>query len=305
MNKIIHRLLLIILATITLVACDKGNQFPDYSNGDWIYIPGGNLTVKTGVDNWIQINPQFGNETLKQKSYTWEIQDPTLAKLEPSENNSVVVTGLKEGATLLKLQSTDGQNLVYANIKVEKGYTVTEPVFIDFGMTASSAPFNSLTDPKFDGAAPLKDIKDAETGYTIQIENSEKFKSLDRGIRNNLGFPIEVSRDMFFNDGIKVSQSSLRIKGFNPRLKYTFILYGAINDNSYVETQYTLKGAETGKRVLNVGGSNPDRTVSFEEVSPDNNGDFLLSLTYGPKNNQWAKFYCISAMIILPQGYQQ
>lgn len=305
MNKITHKLLLIILAALTLTGCNLGEQFPDYSGGNWIYIPGGNLTVKTGKDNWIQVTPQFGNEMLRHKSYDWTLEDPSLAYLKPGDNNSVIITGIKEGTTLLKLHSTDGQNSLYANITVEKGYTVTEPVFIDFGQAASGAPFNSLTNPGFSGSVALKDIKDADTGYTIQIDGNQKFGTLDRGIRNNLGFPTLVSCDMFFNDGIHVPQAALRLKGFNPRLKYTFILYGAINDNANVETKYILKGATSDEKFLNVGGSNPDRTVSFEDVTPDNNGDFLLTLTFGPNNNQWARFYCMSAMIILPQGYQQ
>src|SRR5690606_31831969 len=94
----------------------------------------------------------------------------------------------------------------------------------------------------------LKDAEGSNTGFAIEL--SEPFTgTLDRGLQNALGMPTSASQDMFFSDGINIPQSGLTVSNLNREKKYTFVFYGAINDND-TETQYTVVGKNEGRGLL-------------------------------------------------------
>lgn len=289
------------LCAVAVVSCKNDDTFEGYEQNAWIYIPGTNVTVKTGPDNWRLVQPLFATEAMAAQRYEWSLEDPSLAILEPQEDNAVKITGLKVGDTMLKIASADGRKVLWSHLFVEKGFTLDNPILIDFGRIPSPAPFINLTNPKNQDKFALTDTEGGETGITIQLTSG--FNDLERGIQNNLGLPFEASRDIFFNDGIHVPEATMQLTGLNPRVTYTLVCYGAINDNANCEVIYAAVGKNEVSQPLNVGGSNPDRIAMLVGVRPNDNGEVTLKMGFGPNNNQWARFYGISALAVLPAGF--
>lgn len=289
------------LCAVAVVSCRQDDTFEGYEQHAWIYIPGTNVTVKTGPDNWRLVQPLFATEAMAGQRYEWSVEDPSLASLEPQEGNAVKITGLKVGETMLKIASADGKKVLWSHLFVEKGFTLAHPILIDFGRIPSPTPFVSLTNPRSRDKFALTDTEGEETGIFIQLTSG--FGDLERGIRNNLGLPFEASRDIFFNDGIKIPEATMLLTGLNSKVTYSLVCYGAINDNSACEVIYTATGMNEVSQPLNVGGSNPDRVAVLADVRPNDNGEVTLKLGFGPGNNQWARFYGISALAILPAGF--
>ena len=70
-----------------------------------------------------------------------------------------------------------------------------------------------------------------------------------------------------------------------------------VGDNR--ETAYKLKGKTETAVYLNTSG-NTSKTVCANAISPDDNGEIILTVTAGPNNNNGNGFYYISAMRISP-----
>lgn len=180
-------------------------------------------------------------------------------------------------------------------------FVLENPVYIDFGPVASSEPFNNFLQPT---DAPLGNLKDEEgnsTGFDLSVIGQFS-GTLDRGLDNGLGFPLTASQDMFFCDGINIPEASFRVSNLNKNEKYTFVFYGHINDNG-TETLYTVTGKNEGTGTL-CPDYNMNNVVVIEGIEPTDNADITITLTYGPNNVQWAKFFCVNTMLIAPDGYQ-
>lgn len=172
-------------------------------------------------------------------------------------------------------------------------------VYIDFGPIESPAPFNNYRFPGDPALENLKDDKGNTTPFCLQVEKGFT-GTLERGLENTLGFPKSASEDMFFSDGIAIPVSSFRMSGLTKGEKYTFTFYGHINDNN-TQTEYRVIGANEGSACL-VNDFNPDRVAAVKGIEPAEDGTICIELQPGPDNIQWAKFFGINVMVVMPEG---
>lgn len=172
-------------------------------------------------------------------------------------------------------------------------------VYIDFGPIESPAPFNNYRFPGDPALENLKDDKGNTTPFCLQVEKGFT-GTLERGLENTLGFPKSASEDMFFSDGIAIPVSSFRMSGLTKGEKYTFTFYGHINDNN-TQTEYRVIGANEGSAYL-VNDFNPDRVAAVKGIEPAEDGTICIELQPGPDNTQWAKFFGINVMVVMPEG---
>jgi len=119
-------------------------------------------------------------------------------------------------------------------------------------------------------------------------------------LENTLGFPKTASEDMFFSDGITIPVSSFKMSGLTKGEKYTFTFYGHINDSN-TQTEYRVIGANEGSACL-VNDFNPDRVAAVKGIEPAEDGTVNIELQPGPDNTQWAKFFGINVMVVMPEG---
>lgn len=296
--KLIKHIIPIAILLLIMSACSNENDMPEFPT-KYVRISETSITVKTEEENKITIHPIFDSEETAKGKFTWSIADPTVAKIVTNADHSVTIQGIEVGQTTIKIESEDGKLKYFADLRTMKAYPFVNPIFLDFGTIESSSPFNTfkVADKSL---TSLLDIKDYEFDYGIRI--NEDFGSLTRtNLTNTLGFPSEVIQDFFFNDGIKVKSASMSLFNLNSRLKYTFVMYASIADAG-AETQYTIKGQTEETRVL-VTTKNTSNVAIIENILPDENNEIKITVSAGPNNTQWAKFYNISFMAIVPEGY--
>lgn len=178
-------------------------------------------------------------------------------------------------------------------------FELTAPIFVDFGGVDAGAPFNFFRHPNDMRLSGLRDSDGVNSEFAIEV--SQPFSgTLDRPLQNILGFPQAVSQDMFFTDGIHIAQSGFRVSNLNKNEKYTFVFYGAINDDKS-ETQYTVIGKNQGSGILD-NDYNLGKLVVIKDIEPMDDASITIQMTMGPNNEQFAKFFGINAMMILPEG---
>lgn len=180
-------------------------------------------------------------------------------------------------------------------------FILQAPLFIDFGPDESPAPFNNFKSPNDVKLGGLKDINGANSNFAIEV--LESFSgTLSRGLENVLGLPKTASQDMFFTDGIRIPQSSLTLSNLNKDLKYTLVLYGSINDNN-TETEFNVVGKNQKAGLLD-NDNNLGKIVVMEGIEPADDATITIKMKPGPNNTQFAKFFGINAMILLPDGME-
>ena len=190
-------------------------------------------------------------------------------------------------------------NLVNFKYPEPNDFLLTSPVFIDFGGVVTSAPFNNFKHPNEVKLSNLHDAAGNNTNFAMEV--SEPFSGvLDRGLKNILGFPQSVSQDMFFTDGIRIGQSSLTLTNLNPAIKYSFVFYGSINDDN-TETDFTVIGKNQATKYLD-NDNNLGKFVVISDIEAKEDATITIRMKPGPNNTQFAKFFGLNAMIILPQG---
>lgn len=178
---------------------------------------------------------------------------------------------------------------------------LTQAIYIDFGPVASPLPFNNYLQPTDPPLTNLRDENGNIMAYSLATTSAFS-GTLDRGLTNAFGFPTTVSQDMFFCDGINIPEATMQLRNLNKDQKYTFVLYGHINDN-LTETLYTITGKNEGTATL-CPDYNSDKVAIIEGIEPNDDACIDIKLGIGPNNTQWAKFFCVNAMLIVPEGYQ-
>lgn len=178
-------------------------------------------------------------------------------------------------------------------------FILEQPLFIDFGPVKTEQVFNNFEKPGDGKLSNLKDSQGNNTNFAIEVV--EAFQgTLERGLQNVLGMPRSVSEDMFFSDGVRFDKSSFSVSNLNRDLKYTFVFYGSINDDK-TETVFNVIGKNSGKGYLD-NDNNLGKVVVIENIEPQEDATITIELGPGPNNQQWARFFGINAMLILPQG---
>lgn len=178
-------------------------------------------------------------------------------------------------------------------------FVLTKPIYIDFGEVVAGGIFNHFRHPNDQRISGLKDEDNNNSEFALSI--GENFQGvLDRGLQNVLGWPKAVSQDMFFSDGSRFAQSRLVLSNLNKNQKYSFMFYASINDDGS-ETQYTVIGKNQGTALLD-NDNNLGKYVIIENIEPEDDATITIRLSPGPNNVQFAKFFGVNAMVILPSG---
>lgn len=277
------------------VGYEKGEARP------YVRIPNRDLVIETDKDNAITVTPEFDSDQTAAGKYKWSVANQELASLVENGDNSVIITGLKPGKTYLKVESENGKLQYTSTLQINQSFQFNYPIFMDFGTIESPNPFNNLLSSSSGKLQGLTDIKGFTSKYEIEVNGS--FLTLDRSTHfNTLGFPDNVAFDMFFNDGINIASAGFTLSKLKANIKYTLIFYATIADNNVTQTEYIVKG-NTEEKVLLYTSNNQSNVATVKNILPDNDGKIKITLGPGPDNTQWAKFYGITAMIIVPEDY--
>lgn len=260
------------------------------------------IVMETFDENKVTITPIFDSEQTAEGKFNWSIADKEIGSIVENEDKSVTITGLKPGKTYLKIESEDGTLYYTSTLKINKAFEFKYPIFMDFGVIQSDKPFNNLLTPNDGALVGLVDQEGFLSKYSIEVDGG--FATLDRDSHSNtLGFPDNVAFDMFFNDGIHVASSGFVLSKLSANSKYTFLFYTTIAENNVTETEYIVKGSNEGSALMYTS-KNQSNLAVVENITPDENGEIKIRLQAGPNNTQWAKFYGINALIIVPENYE-
>ena len=262
-------------------------------------------TVAIDMGESYEITASFDSEATASQNFTWSIQDPSIASITKIDNSKATITGIKAGSTTIKIKSDDGKFEASSNLQVRSIFKLSRPVFIDFGGAfAAPAPYNVFSNCAAGSSLQnLKDDQGKDTDYTITV-SSPGFNPfvIERYHPNNLGIPWQASNDVFFNDGINVASSGFVISNLNKSQKYSFYIYGAIADPGPTETEYRVAG-KNEKTVFLDTKYNEDNLATVTGITPNDDGQIVITLKAGPNNTQWALYYGINAMIMTPDEY--
>ncbi|WP_418893523.1 Ig-like domain-containing protein [Limibacterium fermenti] len=298
--KKINILFLWILGIVLSVSSCKDDANPyDYSDNTFVRVTEKSVSIAIG-DSYTFV-PYFDSDETANKKFIWNVLDPSIAEANAGNDHAGIVTGKSEGTTVVEIVSEDQTMRYFVDVVVFKPFELEYPIYIDFGPRLSGEPFNNYTGNDMKILSNLVDEKSNITEFSIEI-SSPFSGTLVRDLPNVLGFPREVSNDVLFSDGIKIPVSSFKISNLNKRQKYTFIFYGAINDNN-TETEYRVIGKTDGSVLLNTS-YNTSNVAIVENILPKDDSTIDITLQAGPNNMQWAKFFGINAMIIFPEGYE-
>ncbi|WP_298648287.1 hypothetical protein [uncultured Proteiniphilum sp.] len=298
--KSIKNIICFFFFVVLLGSCADEVGYEKGENRPYVRIPERNIIMETDEDNKITVTPIFDSETTAAEKFKWSVTDEELASLVENGDNSVTLIGLKPGYTYLRVESEDGKLSYTSTLKINQAFQFNYPIFIDFGTIRSDSPFNCMVSPS-DKLQGLVDLNGFVSKYAIEVAGS--FNWLDRSAHTNtLGFPDNVAFDMFFNDGINVASAGFILSKLKKDTKYTFVIYATIDDGNVTETEYTATG-QNEKSGLLYTSKNQSNVVILDDIIPDNSQNIKLTLKPGPHNTQWALFYGITALILVPENY--
>ncbi|MBK5720614.1 hypothetical protein JGH11_06995 [Dysgonomonas sp. Marseille-P4677] len=291
-----------LLFAFVLGSCTEEAGYEKGEVRPYVRIPNRDIIMETDEENTITITPLYDSDETATGKYKWSVTNQELVKLVENGDNSVSITGLKPGKTYLKVESENGKLQYTSTLKINQSFQFEHPIFIDFGTIESSKPFNNMLSSVNSKLQGLVDAKGFTSKYAIEVNGS--FLTLDRSSHiNTLGFPDNVAFDMFFNDGISIASAGFILSKLKANTKYTFVFYATIADDNVTQTEYAVKGQNEGKALLYTS-NNQSNVATIKDIIPDSDGKIKITLQPGPNNTQWAKFYGITSMIIIPENYE-
>ncbi|WP_300603921.1 hypothetical protein [Niabella sp.] len=256
------------------------------------------------VNETIKIVPSFdgGKVIIPNGKYSWTSDDPSIASVYMNKDFSVTVTGRQLGTTRLRLSSKDGGDLEQVcNISV-----VPSPVIlINFGDKTTPAEWNNVTNAmRIDGSLPgLHTTTGRSTGISLKVV--ERFNLWGAAGATNtstdLNMPNEVSSDYFYGNttdflGVTTPRSVIKFSGLDKKKKYRCRFYASrMGAGEIRDAKYTITGGNEAFTTLNAS-NNVNNIACADPVSPDANGNILLTITAGPDNNSPNGFYYLGAM---------
>jgi hypothetical protein len=180
-------------------------------------------------------------------------------------------------------------------------FILEHPLFIDLGPIFSPKPFNNFARWQDGSVINLEDEMGNNTDIIIKAGLPFHDGVIEREMENLLGFPKTASQDAFFNDGrIFPEGSSLILSNLNGDQKYSFVLYGTINDKG-THTEYRVIGKNEGVGYLDTD-YNLSKIVVINDIEPDDSGEITIIVKQGPNSTQYWGYYGLNTMIVLPGG---
>lgn len=181
-------------------------------------------------------------------------------------------------------------------------FELVRPVYIDFGLRLSTAPFYSIERPNNDPHFDLPDASGIKTGIALSFTAAFNGENQSGAFTNTLGLPGEVTVDAIWSD-VANPRSGVTLYRLDPNKKYQFVFFGSRNgvtDNR--ETKYEAIGSNSGEALLNASNNN-SKTVVVSGIQPTADGIVDIRVSAGPNNNNGSKFYYLNSLFIAPDGY--
>lgn len=314
--KTIKYISYLFVAAIVLASCKNESWSPNYPD-KYARITQKVIEIDVGERAKETIVPVFDSEETAAGNFIWTFSNPDIVRAEVNADHSITLIGLVPGKSMVTLESEDGTLKYFSDLVISPAYPFEVPILIDLGSFNWQTPstpgnyVNNLTDPEGTaGFAPfknslsnMKDVNETDSKYTIAVDGT--FKIIDRDGIIYTGVPLSISRDMFFNDGVEVASANLVISGLKKYFKYSFMIAHFVGGEPNAQSQYDIMGQTTETLLVkpDIGLPAGSQFASSGPISPDANGRITVKVTYGPDNTQGGRFYGISFMALIPEGF--
>jgi len=186
-----------------------------------------------------------------------------------------------------------------------KSYSQKDTILVDFGNTASVAPWNNLSGTSIGSSIPsLTNSRGFVTTMGLAVNDAFGGINSDgtQSPANVLGFPPTSTRDSFYGNtsifnGKVETTGGLIFSGLKPDKKYTFEIFASRTATDNRETYYALSGQSTDIVYLNPS-SNTGKTV-IDSLYPAIDGTIRISVGAGPNNTNTTGFFYIGALKLI------
>lgn len=106
---------ILILLLLGFSSC-KDEVAADWADRQYVRIEKMDVSLSTGEK--IILKAKIDSLSSLNRSFRWSIIDESIASVETREDNSAVVTALKEGSTMIRVESTDGELKYFSDLTV-------------------------------------------------------------------------------------------------------------------------------------------------------------------------------------------
>ena len=206
------------------------------------------------------------------------------------------------------------ERVLDADILVRIGYNPDDavgnqqhlhPILIDFGSSASPAPWNNITTTSVYSVGSfvenLKDINGDATGISLEVSKSfYGMNTIGPSVTyTSLDLPSTASADNFYTGG---GYGELFITGLNENQYYNFVFFGSRIDIGGLsrETRFTVRGLNTVSGQLETI-NNYTNLLLLEGIQPAANKSLIIEVTNGEGNLNSKKYAHLSAIKMVPE----
>lgn len=190
----------------------------------------------------------------------------------------------------------------------------TQVIYIDFGddATPTPAPWNNIITDEVKVTESIDNLTNAngqKTGISFAIDQSNNFNRFanttgEQVTNTKWNFPVTATQDNLFGHGnfwsnCTCTHAEVRaeIKGLNPNIEYTFVVFGSRNSVTDIRSaKHEFIGATTKSANLNAS-QNTSNTASVT-LKPDSSGKIRLIVSPANDNNNGTQFYFLGVLVI-------
>ena len=153
----------------------------------------------------------------------------------------------------------------------------------------------------------LLSVNGADTGLGIRMIS--RFNGVNEaGTQGSSLYPASATRDSLYGNveewsGLADVLPQFAITGMDTNTKYdlTFFASRMSTGGDFRQTKYSLSGAESAEVLLDAA-ENIENTVTASDLSPNQDGEIIISMTPGPDNNNSFHFIYLGALQIDWEG---
>jgi len=186
-----------------------------------------------------------------------------------------------------------------------KSYSQRDTILVDFGNTASSAPWNNISGTSNGSSiSSLTNSKGITSAINLTINDAFGGINSDGTLSpaTALGFPVSSTRDSFYGNtasfnGKVETTGGMIVSGLQTDKKYTFEFFASRTATDNRETYFSLSGQTKDTVYLNPS-SNTNKTV-LDSLYPASDGTIQITVGVGPKNNNTTGFFYIGALKLI------
>lgn len=193
-------------------------------------------------------------------------------------------------------------------------FEFNDPILLDFGQNVGAEGWNGITGNSVGfSISNLIDLNGDFTGISYTM--LERLNGVNTaGVQNTttpLNMPASVAgRSLFghantWGSTNPYAQGRFKLYGLDPNKSYELCFYASrASGSDNRETVFTVQGSNTQSVAVNASINNPHPPVvcTPSGVTPNSNGEIIVSVTAGPNNTTPERFFYINAMRIKPNN---